>query len=182
MLTRATLTENIIRSIASLEEILVFPFLPPSLPKYVNWIDSASSRRYVRKKAHERRMNKRVREALKRLEKAKVISYSQSHQKYKLSAEGWIKYLYYHTRFKPSIKGKRLKKNNKKYLVIFDIPEKHRNFRDYLRRCLKNQGAKMQQKSVFLCPSREVYDWTKKVVCNCELDGHVMFIEADRID
>jgi hypothetical protein len=39
----------------------------------------------------------------------------------------------------------------------------------------------MLQKSVFNCPNKDVFLWAKKVVCNCELDGHVLFIESAKV-
>lgn len=182
MLTRPTLTEKIIRSLSALEEVL---YMPRGEIAILRWIEQYPARSERRDRDHKKRQKRRVRRALKRLEKAKILSYSRDTQSYHLTRRGWFKYLYYYSRNKPSRpkrdKNKSPNKSKKHHLIIFDIPEAHRRFRDCLRQSLKNQGCRMLQKSVFACPNPEVFSWAKKVVCNCDLDGHVLFVEAEKV-
>ena len=58
------------------------------------------------------------------------------------------------------IKQKKVKQDSIITLVIFDIPELRRQYRDFLRRLLKQAGFKLLQKSVFLAEcklSKEFY-------------------------
>jgi len=178
MITKPTLTEKIIRGVSFAEEAF---YLPKSDSQAYHWFGRYVDRKRRRKKAHERRVRKRVCEALKRLEKTKILSYSQDSESYRLTPKGWMKYMYYYSRRKPQSKKGRSKRVGRKYLVIFDIPETHRRFRDLLRQSLQIQGCRMIQKSVFACPNENIFQWAKKVICNCELDGHVLFIEAERV-
>lgn len=178
MLTEISLTEKIIRGLCALEEIYFTFKLERDLGR---WLDKYYYRRYKREKASFSRERKRVLEALRRLQKTKDISYSENAQSYQLTPKGWIKYLYSYSRHTPYKKTKKTQSSKKKHLIIFDVPEVYRRFRDIFRRCLQNQGCRMIQKSVFLCPDESVFIWSKKVVANCELDRHVLFIEADKV-
>lgn len=178
MLTQPTLTEKIIKCISAIPE---FVYIPATVPKMIRWIEGAPYRQHKRQTNMERRMRKRIKEALSRLEKTEILSYSQTAKSYRLTPKGWLKYLYYYSQHKVSHKVRPTKNNTRKYLVLFDIPEKHRRFRDLLRQSLINQDCKMVQRSVFVCSNKVVFEWAKKVVCNCELEGHVLFIEASKI-
>lgn len=178
MLTKIGLTEKIIRGLASLEEAY---FIFRQERQLSTWLNKFYYRQYKREKAAYKRGRKRILEALNRLEKAKTLSYSHKTQSYQLSTKGWLKYLYYYSRHNLGKNTKDVKVTKKKFLVIFDIPETHRRFRDILRKCLQNQDCQMIQKSVFICYNEKVFLWVKKVVANCELDGHVLFIEADKM-
>ena len=68
-----------------------------------------------------------------------------------------------------------------KYIIVFDIPEDYRRFRDLFRQCLINRNCRLLQKSVFVCPNKDVFIWSQKVVANCHLGGQVKFIEANKV-
>lgn len=68
-------------------------------------------------------------------------------------------------------------------IIIFDIKEKTRGDRDYLRRQLKWIGFQELQKSVWVFPY-EVRDALKEFIrfCKFEFQGDVRFMLADKID
>jgi CRISPR/Cas system-associated endoribonuclease Cas2 len=179
MLTKPTVTEKIIRGVACLEEYFYYP---KSDSQLANWDKNMAYRSYKRKKAGERRDRKRIMEALNRLERADYLSYSANTKEYQLTPKGWLKYLYYYSIRKQKRQKTKGKKSKTKYVIIFDIPEKFRRFRDVLRSCLKCQGCQLIQNSVYLCNHADTFEWIKKVVCNCELDKHVLFIEANKVN
>lgn len=179
MLTKPTLSEKIIRGLSTLEEAF---YLPKSDSQLAHWFEQNYYRKQKRKKAHERRMRKRISEALRRLEKEAILSRTKEDKSYRLTPKGWLRYLYYHASEGPQDNPSPLTQSKMNYLIIFDIPEAHRRFRDLLRQGLKNQGSKMLQKSVFLCSGRNSFEWAKRVVKSCELDGHVLFIEASKLN
>ncbi len=81
-----------------------------------------------------------------------------------------------------TMKIKRQKKWDKLWrLVLFDVPEKSRTFRDILRDHLKNIGFEELQKSVFIFP----YPCEKEISYLVELYNatpHVRIITAQKID
>jgi DNA-binding transcriptional regulator PaaX len=175
MLDKPSLSEKIIMFLAEMGDATDYP---KSFNQLLNWDKEKYYREKERLKAQERRYRKRIQRALKNLEAAEMLNYNQSAKKYELTPAGWIRYLYYFSK-----KQTTKKKQNKddKYIIVFDIPEVQRRFRDLFRQCLVNRHARFVQKSVFICPDKEVFDWAKKITANCHLDGHVKFIEAKKI-
>lgn len=66
-------------------------------------------------------------------------------------------------------------------LVFFDIPEKKRKFRDYLRRILKTVGFREFQKSIWAYPY-PVPTFIKELLFDEEVRSHVKFVIASSID
>ena len=65
-------------------------------------------------------------------------------------------------------------------VVIFDIPEKERRTRDFLRAKLKELGFGAWQKSIFISP----YDWAediKELLATLQLSGQAVVMEARQI-
>ena len=80
------------------------------------------------------------------------------------------------------IKGKKLRKDGKWEMVIFDIPEKKRKLRDGLRSGLKKLGYKLLQKSVWVSPY-DILEQTEKVIRehNLEDETRLLLIEEIKI-
>lgn len=71
---------------------------------------------------------------------------------------------------------KRKRKDGKWIMVIFDIPEKKRFSRDFLRKTLYLLGYKMLQQSVWVSPY-DVYKETQNFIQRGSLDSYVkMFL------
>ncbi len=66
-------------------------------------------------------------------------------------------------------------------IVVFDIPEKKRNFRDYFRYKLKELGFKKLQKSVWISPF-DVLNETEELVNEHRIKSYVKCILADYIN
>jgi len=130
-------------------------------------------------RAQEKRQRKRIKEALKRLEKIELLSLDKTGSKYKLKPQGWLRYMYYFSKQVPIKIKKRV--ITPKYLIVFDIPEDYRRFRDLFRACLRNRGCRFLQKSVFVCPDKATFEWAQKVTINCGLERCVRFIIAEKI-
>jgi len=82
-------------------------------------------------------------------------------------------------RFK--IKEKRMRKDGKYQMVIFDIPERKRKLREIFREYLQILGYKMFQQSVWICPY-DVYKETEEIVRKFSLDPYVRFFLIGEIE
>ena len=67
---------------------------------------------------------------------------------------------------------KKPRKDGKLQMIIFDIPEKKRHFRDLLREHLITLGYKMLQKSIWICPY-DVLKETEEFLRRYSLDPYV---------
>lgn len=71
---------------------------------------------------------------------------------------------------------KKKRDDGKWTMLIFDVPEKHRNLRSLLRSVLSNLGYKILQKSVWVSPY-DVSDKTEEYLSLYNLDSYVkMFL------
>ena len=66
-------------------------------------------------------------------------------------------------------------------MVFFDIPEKNRRHRDYLRRVLKLIGFYELQKSIWVYPY-PVPAFLKNLILHEDIKSHVRFITTNQID
>ena len=144
-----------------------------------------SKRDYYRERdarfAEQRNKRRRVRDALKRLEKAEAISYNKKDNTYTLTPSGWLKFMHYYNKHTKELKKSKKKDQSGCFIIIFDIPERHRRFRDLFRQSLYNLGCDLVQKSVFKTDDRDVFVYAQRIVANCGLDGHVMFVDARKL-
>ena len=79
---------------------------------------------------------------------------------YSLTAKGRIKHLVYKLKTATKRRGERAT------IIIFDIPEEKRTYRNFLRRVLKQMKFNMIQKSVFIAPytlPKEFYELLKEM-------------------
>ncbi len=134
---------------------------------------SGSSIRYYRtlrkmhaawKEIDQRSFNRSIR-ALREKKLLEETVFSDGTVSLKLTEEG-RQYARYSDLYGSTIKIKKPKQWDKKWrLVIFDIPEKKRFFRDVLRNHLKAIGFRMLQQSVFVFP----YPCEKELIQLAEL-------------
>ena len=125
---------------------------------------------------------KKLKQVLRRLEQAEEITFNKKENKYHLTPTGWLKFVKYYNKYNKNNddnKGKGSKKGD--YIIMFDVPEEHRRFRDLLRQCLVNLGCTYIQKSNFYTDNYDVFVFAQKMVANCELTEYVKFVEAKEI-
>lgn len=70
--------------------------------------------------------------------------------------------------------------NGNWYLVIYDIPEEVKGYRDALRKKLKKLGFGQLQASVWVCPF-DFFGEIKKIVDKYEISPYVIFAISDRL-
>ena len=140
-------------------------------------------RRLKRDRQHERR---KVQKALWRLEKAELVSIKREGEKrtYHLTPQGWIRFA---LRYSSVLKHEAISHHSPQgirkgsYVIIFDIPEKYRKFRDTFRRTLTNLGCTPLQKSIFQTKNDATIDFIARMVANCELDERVKILLVKEI-
>lgn len=125
----------------------------------------------------------KIRRALKRLEKRKIIALEQKGRKVEVLVleEGKIEVLKYSIKRLLELKSKKKKWSGKWFLVVFDVPEEERNKRNYLRGFLREIGFYQYQQSVYVYPyecEKEV-DLIKKMV---EGGKYISYIVAERLE
>lgn len=119
--------------------------------------------------------------SLRNLKNQKLVEISQEGNKtvVRLTKNGQHKLLKYKL---DEMRIKKPAKWDKKWrLVIFDVPEKYRPRRDYLRMKLRELGFYQLQKSVWICPypCEDEIDFIKEVY---EIGPFVRIVTADTID
>ena len=126
---------------------------------------------------------RQVKRALKELEKKEIVSIEKKGDEVYVSLKGWISPQVLKYSLKGILEYKRKKKTwkGKWFLVIFDVPEKQRNKRDYLRRFLHNIGFYPYQQSVYLFPyeCKEEIGLIKKIV---EGGKYITYVVAESIE
>lgn len=161
-------TEN---SLLDLEEFLDRFFLPPvTREKIINY-ELWKIRQRERKEFKEKEIKKKL---VKTLYEFRRQGYIENHR---LTPKGIIKIL----RIKIKLLRKKKKWDGYWRIVIFDIPERKRKFRDLFRRTIKEIGFRQVQRSVWICP----YDYLKDIRTLAEnllLEPFVVFMLVERID
>lgn len=76
---------------------------------------------------------------------------------------------------------KKKRPDGKWQMVIFDIPEKKRVFRDILREALVNLGYQKFQVSVWVCPY-DVFEETQGVIRRYSLDSYVKLFLIEEVE
>lgn len=139
---------------------------------------------YVLKEINKRQYKKykphRINQSLKRLQKQQLITISEQNEKItlKLTEKGQQKVLMF------SIENMKLKTgrwDNIWRIIIFDIPNIHKNARDALRRKMKQIGFYSLQESVLVTPwkCRDEVDFIKNLY---GVKQYVTLIEAKTFD
>lgn len=75
---------------------------------------------------------------------------------------------------------KKIRKDKKWQMVLFDIPEKKRKDRDLFRDGLRYLGYKQLQKSIWVCPYDTIKE-TKELIKRYKLDSFVDLILVNRV-
>lgn len=66
-------------------------------------------------------------------------------------------------------------------IVLFDIPEKKRQYRDYLRKILKKVGFKEMQRSIWINPY-PVPSFLSEILYSVEIKSYIRFITTDSLN
>lgn len=125
----------------------------------------------------------KVKQSLKRLEKRQLLSIEMYGKEavVRIVDKGKTEVLRYSLKALLDLKKKNKKWDGKWFLVIFDVPEKERKKRDYLRRFLSTIGFFQYQKSVYVYP----YECKKEIALIKQIveGGHYMqYIVAQEIE
>ncbi len=125
---------------------------------------------------------KKVRRVLKQLEKKEIIEMEQiGNEVYvKIKDDRNIEIMKYSIKALLELKKKK-KWQRKWFLVVFDVPEKQRNKRDYLRKLLRDVGFYPYQQSVYVFPyeCEEEIELIKRIV---ESGKYLRYIVAERVE
>lgn len=77
--------------------------------------------------------------------------------------------------------NKKKRKDGKWIMLLFDIPEKKRSFRDLLRKDLHLLGYKMLQRSVWVCPY-DVLKETEAILRQYSLDSYIKLFLIEEVN
>jgi len=127
----------------------------------------------------EQRERKRIAKAFENLCQADYLTAVKGKKgTYRITPKGWLKFaISYARHFKASAtSGKQ-----GGFLIVFDIPERHRQFRDVFRRVLYSLGFSQFQRSVFYTSDRKVFEFAARIIVNCELEDCAKLVFADKI-
>lgn len=125
----------------------------------------------------------KIKQSLKRLEKRQLLSLKiyDSEVVVRILEKGRIEVLKYSLKQLLAYKKKNKKWNRKWFVVIFDVPEKERKKRDYLRSFLFTIGFFQYQKSVYVYP----YECKKEITLIKQIvEGgqYIQYIVAQEIE
>jgi len=127
--------------------------------------------------------NRQVKRVLKELEKKEIISLEKRGEEVVVRLKGWLSPQVLKYSLKGILEYKKRKKTwkGKWFLVIFDVPEKQRNKRNYLRGFLRYIGFYPYQQSVYIYPyeCKEEIALVKKMV---EGGRYISYVIADSIE
>lgn len=125
----------------------------------------------------------KIRRALKRLEKRKIIGLDRKGEKVevRILKRGRVEVLRYSIKRLLELKSKKKKWEGKWFLVVFDVPEEERNKRNYLRGFLREIGFYQYQQSVYVYP----YECEKEVgLIKKMVEGgeYISYIVAEKLE
>lgn len=128
--------------------------------------------------AKRNRIRRKVQKSFAYLKRAQMIVEERGN--YRLTLKGWTRFMLNYA--KNMGKEKRRRTNDKRwYIVIYDIPEEFRRFRDSLRMTLYSLGFSMLQQSVFVTHDAEHFEVISKIVSQTELMDRVKLIVGERV-
>lgn len=131
----------------------------------------------------EKIKEKQIKKVLFDLKKRKIINIVEENNEVKiyLTEKGKEKVITRSIKLLLDFKKKNKKWNGKWFLIFFDVPEKERIKRDYLRKYLKKLGFYPYQRSVYILPfecEKEI-NLIKKIVDGAE---YMKYIIAEKIE
>lgn len=153
----------------------VFDLFAPRTMKEVWYPDSYKLRRKYERKITRKQFSRLI-YYLKNQGYIKIKNLEQK-QGVLLTKKGRDKVL----RAKFKIKKKKKRHDGKWQMVIFDIPERKRVFRDLLRENLQILGYKMLQRSIWVCPY-DVLEETEGIIRRYSLDPYVKLFLIEEIE
>jgi DNA-binding transcriptional regulator PaaX len=177
--TKLPLTEQILAVISDLEDIFD---IPRSMRQLVYRHEYEHWKLAKRRGAVQQRERHRIKKALWSLEQAEYLTATKKENgthEYRLTQKGWLKFsLRYAQQLKKSLPSSPSPHtiNKGAYVIIFDIPEEHRRFRDVFRQVLVNLGCVRLQKSIFLTHDISTTRLIARIVANCELEDRVKIL------
>lgn len=171
------LKEIVLRSLALglvVGGTLVFPCMPVIIGSLIKMVEEAKGHKVTKSK---------VKRVLKELEKKDVIDLQEKDSEVyvRIKDNNNISVVKYSLKALLDYKRKKKEWSGKWTMVFFDVPEKQRRKRDYLRRFLHKLGFYQYQKSVYLFPyecEKEVA-LIKKII---EAGKYTKYIIADKIE
>lgn len=128
--------------------------------------------------AKRNRIRRKVQKSFAYLKRAQMIV--EAGEEYRLTLKGWTRFMLNYARNMQHEK-RRGTKGKRWYIVIFDIPEEFRRFRDSLRMTLYSLGFSMLQQSVFVTHEVEHFEMISKIVSQTELMDRVKLIVGERV-
>ena len=177
-LKRAPFTEILLAKFAELEPFFsmssgaameIFGF---NMPRKIKRMEREA-------RAQARRERQRIAKAFHNLVQADCITAAKGKNgKYALTPKGWLKYAMHYSEH---VQKKGASQGGKGFIIIFDIPEKQRHFRDTFRRVLYTLGFSQLQQSVFLTYDEKAFEFAARVIANCELEDCARLIFAEKI-
>jgi len=162
---REPLTERVLARLTELEPL--FSMTSGAAYELFGFNDLRKMRRWNRyQKEKAKREQNHIKKAFQNLVQADLVTLAKGRTgHYRLTPKGWIKYARSYARhFKKAEKSPRQKGG---FVLIFDIPEQHRHFRDTLRTVLYSLGFTQLQKSVFFTHDQKAFAFAGRIVANC---------------
>ena len=178
LINKEPLTERLLAKFAELEPL--FSMSTGAAMELFGFNDHRKIKRWEQDQRERiKREKKRINKAFENLMRADLVTGVKGKEgKYQLTPKGWITYArYYAAYLHETTKGGK----GKGYLIIFDIPEKYRHFRDTLRRVLYSLGLSQLQLSVFLTHDPKAFEFVGRIVANCDLGDRVKFVVAEKV-
>lgn len=139
--------------------------------------------KYAKKYGYTRKRNT-YHTALGRLERTGYISKKGSRENtiYRLTKKGekeaFFAFINLESRTKPT---KKQKWDGKWRIIFFDIPEKKRGYRDYLRTLLKAIGFREFQKSIWIYPY-QIPEFFREVLFEENIKQYTRFITTNEVE
>ena len=131
---------------------------------------------YAKKKKIKSKEYKKYDSAIRSLLRSEYVTQVSNKKELKLTEKGWVHLAATANGFAEN-KGR----SNTLYIIIFDVPEKHRRIRDIFRRCLYNIGFELLQKSIFITKSKRSFDFVQTIVSKSEIRDYIKYIEAKKV-
>ncbi|MEW6610642.1 MAG: hypothetical protein AB1352_03415 [Patescibacteria group bacterium] len=178
--TKEPLTERILAKLTELEPM--FSMSSGAAMELFGFNDLRKMRRWsAYRRAKAKREQDRIKKAFQNLVKADLVTMVKGKTgQYRLTPKGWIKYALTYSKHFAALTRKPQNQQGG-FILIFDIPEQYRHFRDTLRNVLYALGFTQLQKSVFCTYDKRAFEFAGRVVANCELEDRVKFVIAEKI-
>lgn len=120
--------------------------------------------------------------SINRLKNSGLIKIDKESDIFRLTKKGEKEaFIAYFNAEKSSYSNKKPKWDGKWRIVLFDVPEKKRRHRDYLRNLIKSLGFRELQKSVWVSPY-SIPDFLREILAEEKILFHTRMITTSSID